>query len=159
MIERKRNKNGIVHSLSCSHTRIMYFTHFVCVYILSYFIALLIYTHNKPTDHHPIIIIQACCPHQPHRRGNVGAVSIRIMVAPTQPLWRLFAEIVLRLPIVHPSGKDASGKGRGRLWWKIETSTTTTNTSGEGDDGKEEEEKEQPKHQQERDLYRSTISR
>jgi len=38
------------------------------------------------------------------------------MATSDQPLWRLFAEIVLRLPIVHPRGKDSEGKGRGRLW-------------------------------------------
>lgn len=70
---------------------------------------------------HPWIIeCHVCDPHQPYRRGDVGPMSIRIMSSPTQPLWRLFAEIVLRLPIVHPRGKDSDGKGRGRLWKNIE---------------------------------------
>ena len=45
---------------------------------------------------------------------------IRIMATPDQPLWRIFAEIILRLPVIHPWGKDLSGKGRGRLWHRIE---------------------------------------
>lgn len=47
-------------------------------------------------------------------------MSIRLMATPKQPLWRLFAEIVLRLPIVHPRGKDSVGKGHGRLWKTID---------------------------------------
>ncbi len=63
--------------------------------------------------------IQVCDPHQPYRRGDAGPMSIRLMTSAEQPLWRLFAEIVLRLPIVHPRGKDSDGNGRGRLWKKI----------------------------------------
>ena len=63
-----------------------------------------------------ICYLQVCVPHQPYRRGDVGPMSIRLMATSDQPLWRLFAEIVLRLPIVHPRGKDSEGKGRGRLW-------------------------------------------
>jgi len=69
---------------------------------------------------HPwVLSCHVCDPHQPYRRGNVKEVSIRIMVTPEQPLWRLCAEVVLRLPVIHPRGKDASGMGRGRLWKKI----------------------------------------
>jgi hypothetical protein len=46
-------------------------------------------------------------------------MSIRLMAMPSQSLWRAFAEIVLRLPIIHPSGHDSEGKGRGRLWVHI----------------------------------------
>ena len=47
-------------------------------------------------------------------------MSIRLMVTAEQPLWRMFAEIVLRLPIVHPRGKNAKGKGYARLWRRVE---------------------------------------
>ena len=43
------------------------------------------------------------------------------MTIPDQPLWRLFSEIVARLPVVHPRGKDSQGIGRGRLWKKMNT--------------------------------------
>jgi len=42
------------------------------------------------------------------------------MTSANQSLWRLFAEVVLRLPIVHPRGKDSDGEGQGRLWMKID---------------------------------------
>lgn len=47
-------------------------------------------------------------------------MSIRLMAMPNQSLWRLFAEIILRLPVNHPSGHDSEGNGRGRLWVHIE---------------------------------------
>ncbi|KAL9185341.1 hypothetical protein ACHAXT_003118 [Thalassiosira profunda] len=66
---------------------------------------------------HPWILhCQICDPHQPYRRGDAGPMSIRIMAMPDQPLWRLFAEIVVRLPISHPKGHDSQGEGRARLW-------------------------------------------
>jgi len=69
---------------------------------------------------HPWILhCHVCDPHQPYRRGDAGPISIRIMASPSQPLWRLFAEIVVRLPINHPRGKDFDGKGRARLWKKV----------------------------------------
>lgn len=49
----------------------------------------------------------------------MGPMSIRIMVAPKQKLWRLFAEIVLRLPVIHPRGKTSKGAGCARLWKKL----------------------------------------
>jgi hypothetical protein len=58
-------------------------------------------------------------------------MSIRIMVTSQQPFWRLFAEIVLRLPIIHPRGKNSKGKGCARLWKKIEKEEVTDKkTSG-----------------------------
>jgi len=73
---------------------------------------------------HPRVLeCRVCDPHQPYRRGEVGPMSIRMMATSDQPLWRLFAEIVLRLPIVHPRGKDSKGKGCARLWKKVEEKT------------------------------------
>lgn len=70
---------------------------------------------------HPWVIqCQICDPHQPYRRGDLGPMSIRLMAMPNQSLWRLFAEIILRLPVNHPSGHDSEGNGRGRLWVHIE---------------------------------------
>jgi hypothetical protein len=43
-----------------------------------------------------------------------------MMAMPNQSLWRLFAEIILRLPVNHPSGHDSEGNGRGRLWVHID---------------------------------------
>ena len=47
-------------------------------------------------------------------------MSIRLMVEHDQPFWRLFAEIILRLPITHQRGKNLKGKGCARLWKKIQ---------------------------------------
>ena len=60
-------------------------------------------------------------------------MSIRLMATVDQPLWRLFAEIVLRLPIVHPRGKDSDDKGRGRLWKLIDD-------NDDGSESKDEDE-------------------
>ena len=60
-------------------------------------------------------------------------MSIRVMVVPEQKFWRLFAEIVLRLPIVHPRGKDATtGKGRARLWKRISEEEKKVSNNGSG---------------------------
>mmetsp|Transcript_4534 Transcript_4534/g.8730 ORF Transcript_4534/g.8730 Transcript_4534/m.8730 type:complete len:1257 (+) Transcript_4534:163-3933(+) len=70
---------------------------------------------------HPWVIeCQICDPHQPYRRGDLGPMSIRLMAGRDQSLWRLLAEIILRLPVIHPSGHDSEGKGRGRLWVHID---------------------------------------
>jgi hypothetical protein len=69
---------------------------------------------------HPWVLeCHVCDPHQPYRRGEAGHMSIRLMASPQQSLSRLFAEIVLRLPIVHARGKDEDGRGRARLWKEI----------------------------------------
>ena len=67
---------------------------------------------------HPWIInCQICDPKQPYRRGDLGPMSIRVMAMPRQPLWRLFAEIVKRLPIILSKDPDSNNcEGRGRLW-------------------------------------------
>ena len=56
-------------------------------------------------------------------------MSIRVMIVPEQKFWRLFAEIVLRLPVVHPRGKDSSGKGRARLWKRVDKEILETNAN------------------------------
>jgi hypothetical protein len=38
------------------------------------------------------------------------------MAHPNQPIWRLFSEIMARLPIMHPRAKNDSGQGLARLW-------------------------------------------
>eukprot|EP00579_Thalassiosira_antarctica_P004880 CAMPEP_0201893468 /NCGR_PEP_ID=MMETSP0902-20130614/38703_1 /ASSEMBLY_ACC=CAM_ASM_000551 /TAXON_ID=420261 /ORGANISM="Thalassiosira antarctica, Strain CCMP982" /LENGTH=45 /DNA_ID= /DNA_START= /DNA_END= /DNA_ORIENTATION= len=38
------------------------------------------------------------------------------MAMPDQPLWRLFSEIVVRLPVSHSKARDSNGEGRARLW-------------------------------------------
>ncbi|KAL7541199.1 hypothetical protein ACHAXR_010719 [Thalassiosira sp. AJA248-18] len=66
---------------------------------------------------HPWVLhCQICDPQQPYRRGDAGPMSIRIMTMPDQPLWRLFAEIVVRLPIGNSKARDSQGEGRARLW-------------------------------------------
>ena len=66
---------------------------------------------------HPWLLhCQICDPTQPYRRGDTGPMSIRMMAMPDQPLWRLFAEIVVRLPISYPKARDSQGEGRARLW-------------------------------------------
>jgi len=66
---------------------------------------------------HPWLLhCQICDPTQPYRRGDAGPMSIRIMAMPDQPLWRLFSEIVVRLPISHSKARDTNGEGRARLW-------------------------------------------
>jgi len=66
---------------------------------------------------HPLILhCQICDPQQPYRRGDIGPMSIRIMAMLDQPLWRLFAEIIVRLPIIHSKARDSHGEGRVRLW-------------------------------------------
>jgi hypothetical protein len=42
------------------------------------------------------------------------------MVTPDQPFWRFFAEIILRLPVNHPRARDSAGKGKARLWRKVD---------------------------------------
>jgi len=68
---------------------------------------------------HPWIIhAHLCDPLQPYRRGDVGPLSIRVMACPEQPLWRLFAEIVVRLPLRSLKAYGSDGRGKARLWKK-----------------------------------------
>lgn len=63
-----------------------------------------------------IVHAQICDPQQPYRRGDAGPRTIRIMCSPSQPLWRLLAETIIRLPICHSKARDQNGEGRARLW-------------------------------------------
>eukprot|EP00957_Ditylum_brightwellii_P047669 3621801-Ditylum_brightwellii.AAC.1 len=74
--------------------------------------------------------LQLCDPHQPYRRGDAGPLSIRVMAMPDQPLWRLFAEIVLRLPVHYGRAKDNSGYGKARLWKRIDPATLKDSSPG-----------------------------
>lgn len=71
---------------------------------------------------HPWIFhCSLCDPSQPYRRGDAGPMSIRIMVTPDQPLWRLYAEIMVRLAIQNQRAVGADGRGKARLWKYIDT--------------------------------------
>lgn len=71
-------------------------------------------------DLHPWIIhVHLCDPQQPYRRGEVGPLSIRVMGCPDQPLWRLFAEAIVRLPLQNLKAYDSDGRGRARLWKRM----------------------------------------
>lgn len=77
---------------------------------------------------HPWVIhCQICDPRQPYRRGDAGPMSIRVMAMPDQPMWRLFGEIVVRLPISSSctKTKDGEKEGRARLW-RFETKASST---------------------------------
>ena len=66
---------------------------------------------------HPWILhFHLCDPQQPYRRGEAGPMSIRVMALPDQPFWRLYSEIIVRLPchVLRAYGSD--GRGRARLW-------------------------------------------
>jgi hypothetical protein len=66
---------------------------------------------------HPWILhCSFCDPAQPYRRGDAGSVSIRVMATPDQPLWRLYAEILARLPVQNQRAVGTEGRGRARLW-------------------------------------------
>lgn len=70
---------------------------------------------------HPLVIhCHVCDPQQPYRRGDAGPMSIRVMATPDQPLWRLYAEIIGRLPISNAKAVDKDGRGQARLWRQIE---------------------------------------
>ena len=72
---------------------------------------------------HPWILhVHLCDPQQPYRRGEAGPMSIRVMALPDQPLWRLFAEIVVRLPFAIYKAYDSEGRGRARLWKRTDPS-------------------------------------
>lgn len=73
---------------------------------------------------HPWLIhAHLCDPQQPYRRGDVGPLTIRVMVCPDQPLWRALAEIIVRLPLRNLKAYDSDGRGRARLWKKTTSAT------------------------------------
>eukprot|EP00980_Cylindrotheca_fusiformis_P029914 scaffold24028_cov152-Cylindrotheca_fusiformis.AAC.5 len=66
---------------------------------------------------HPWVLhFHLCDPQQPYRRGDAGPMTIRVMVTPDQPLWRLYAEVVVRLPFSAFKVFGSNGRGRARLW-------------------------------------------
>lgn len=72
---------------------------------------------------HPWVLhFHLCDPQQPYRRGDAGPMTIRVMAAPGQPLWRLFAEAVVRLPFGAFKVYGNDGRGRSRLWKRVEPS-------------------------------------
>ena len=72
----------------------------------------------KVVTHPWIIHVHLCDPQQPYRRGDVGPLTIRVMACPEQPLWRLFAEAIVRLPLQNLKAYGSDGRGRARLWKK-----------------------------------------
>jgi hypothetical protein len=81
---------------------------------------------------HPWVFhIHLCDPQQPYRRGDTGPLSIRVMAAPDQPLWRLYAETVARLPFHLYRAYGSDGRGKARLWKRIEpTGPKSTSSFG-----------------------------
>ena len=70
---------------------------------------------------HPWIVhCNLCDSSQPYRRGEAGSMSIRIMAAPDQPLWRMFAEIIVRLQVQNSRAIGKDGRGKARLWKRID---------------------------------------
>jgi ubiquitin C-terminal hydrolase len=73
-----------------------------------------------------------CDAAQPYRRGEAGSMSIRIMATPDQPLWRLYAEILVRLPIQNQRAVGSDARGRGRLWKTLDAGTSKESASRYG---------------------------
>jgi hypothetical protein len=66
---------------------------------------------------HPWVLhFHLCDPQQPYRRGYTGPMTIRVMAMPDQPLWRLYAELVVRLPFSSFKVYGSDGRGQARLW-------------------------------------------
>lgn len=80
--------------------------------------------HLMEVETHPWVLhFQLCDPQQPYRKqepNDAGPITIRVMASPDQPLWRLFSEIVVRLPfqLYKPFGPNE--QGRARLWKRSE---------------------------------------
>jgi len=82
---------------------------------------------------HPWILhFHLCDATQPYRRGDTGPMSIRVMATPDQPLWRLYAEVVVRLQIHSSRSMDPEGRGQARLWKRIDPSSGTEPVSRYG---------------------------
>jgi len=89
---------------------------------------------------HPWMLqVHLCDPLQPYRRGDYsGPLSIRVMVCPEQPLWRVLGEIVVRFPTLATTCYRAldttaeNGCGRVRLWKRMDVATTTATGAGAG---------------------------
>ncbi|KAG7354397.1 ubiquitin carboxyl-terminal hydrolase [Nitzschia inconspicua] len=74
---------------------------------------------------HPWVLhFHLCDPQQPYRKqelNGAGPITIRVMASPDQPLWRLFSEIVVRLPFHLYKPYGPNGQGRARLWKRSES--------------------------------------
>lgn len=75
---------------------------------------------------HPWVMqFQLCDPQQPYRKqdyNEAGPLTIRVMASPDQPLWRLYAEIIMRLPFHLYRAYGSDGRGKVRLWKRIDPS-------------------------------------
>ena len=73
---------------------------------------------------HPWVLqFQLCDPLQPYRKqdyNEAGPLTIRVMATPDQPFWRLYAEVIARLPFHIYSAYDTDGRGKVRLWKRID---------------------------------------
>ena len=76
--------------------------------------------HLQVETHPWTFHVHLCDPAQPYRRGDAGPMSIRVQATPDQPLWRLFAELVVRLPFSSYKSYSADGRGQARIWKRIE---------------------------------------
>jgi Ubiquitin carboxyl-terminal hydrolase/DUSP domain len=78
---------------------------------------------NLTVEVYPWVInVQLCDPMQPYRRGDAGSLSIRVMVAPGQPMWRLYSEIICRFSFRNFKAFE-NGRGQARLWKRTESTT------------------------------------
>jgi len=70
---------------------------------------------------HPwIIYCHLCDPQQPYRRGDAGPMTVRVMVTPDQPLWRMYVELITRFQLQAYKAFGSDGRGQARLWKKVE---------------------------------------
>ncbi len=82
---------------------------------------------------HPWILhCQICDALQPYRRGDAGPLTIRVMATPDQPLWRLYAELIVRLPVYNPRASNSHGRGKARLWRRVDGAASKDPTSRYG---------------------------
>ena len=73
---------------------------------------------------HPWVLhFQLCDPLQPYREqdcNEAGPLTIRVMASPDQPFWRLYAELITRLPFHIYRAYGPDGRGKVRLWKRID---------------------------------------
>jgi hypothetical protein len=85
--------------------------------------------HMEVNTHPWMLHFHLCDPQQPYRRGDAGPLSIRVMASPDQPLWRLYAEIVVRLPFHVYRAFGSDGRGKARFWKRIDPAAQKTPTT------------------------------
>mmetsp|Transcript_379 Transcript_379/g.800 ORF Transcript_379/g.800 Transcript_379/m.800 type:complete len:2158 (-) Transcript_379:142-6615(-) len=75
---------------------------------------------------HPWVLqFQLSDPLQPYRKldyNEAGPVTIRVMASPDQPFWRLYSEVIARLPFHIYRSYGPDGRGKVRLWKRIDPS-------------------------------------